>query len=237
MALPKINDSPKYSMKIPSTNKTVTFRPFIVKEQKILLMAMESQDNQQILRSVVDTIESCVITPINTEHLTTFDIEYMFTQIRSKSVGEVSTVRIKCSKCKTDNKVDIALETIKPDMSNLPSNKIVLNDHYTLVLKYPSYLEAASNEHLITSKNLSANIITLATLALDKLLTEDEAIDFADESFAAKEEFVENLTTDQFKLVMDFIDKIPVLTHVVEFKCIPCGEHNSVTLKGIGDFF
>src|SRR5210317_1903295 len=112
MALPKLNDTPKYDIVIPSTKANVKFRPFLVKEQKVLLIAMESQDQTQILNAIVDTIRACAQSDINVAKLTAFDIEYLFTKIRSKSVGEKATVAIKCSECEHSNKVDVNLDKI-----------------------------------------------------------------------------------------------------------------------------
>ena len=110
MALPKLNDKPKYEMKIPSTKEEVRFRPFLVKEEKVLMIAMESEDTRQILNAVVDTLDACIEGGVNKTKLTTFDVEYMFTKLRSKSVGEVATLAIECSHCNTKNEVTANLE-------------------------------------------------------------------------------------------------------------------------------
>jgi hypothetical protein len=121
MALPKLNDTPKYDIVIPSTDKKVRYRPYLVKEEKVLMMAMESQDMNAILNAVVDTITACVQEPVEKDKLTIFDVEYMFTQIRAKSVGETSKVGIKCKHCETSNEVGIDVSSIKinvPKISN-----------------------------------------------------------------------------------------------------------------------
>src|SRR6056300_818118 len=103
MALPKLNETPKYEVEIPSTGKTVRFRPYLVKEEKVLMMAFESGDQKAALRAIVDTIEACIVDKIDATNLATFDVEYLFTQIRSKSVGESSTLMIKCKECEKQN--------------------------------------------------------------------------------------------------------------------------------------
>src|SRR5210317_107060 len=129
MALPRINESPKYKVKIPSTGKEVFYRPFYVKEQKVLLMAMEAEDQELILKAMVDTIVACVEGQINPNHLSTFDVEYMFTKIRAKSVGETTNIFLECTECQHKNEVQLNLDNIEMDVPNeIP--KIQLNDKY-----------------------------------------------------------------------------------------------------------
>ena len=130
MALPRLNDVPKYTLKIPSTKKEITYRPFLVKEQKVLLMALESQDDKQILQAVLDTIEACVLDKINATNLALFDLEYVFLKIRSVSVGEGAEVTIKCQKCENPVKTKIDLNSITFD--KMPENRIKINDKYTI---------------------------------------------------------------------------------------------------------
>ena len=113
MAIPQINDTPSYEVQIPSTQQQLKFRPFLVKEQKILLLAMESEDEKQILGAITDTISSCSESQLDVNRLTTFDVEYLFTQIRSKSVGETSKVSVKCKHCEAANELSIQLDDIK----------------------------------------------------------------------------------------------------------------------------
>ena len=113
MALPKLNDTPKYSVKIPSTQKTVRFRPFLVKEEKVLLLAMESDDTKDIVLAILDTISACVADNIDVKKLTTYDVEYLFTQIRAKSVGETTSVSIECESCKEKNQVTVDINSIQ----------------------------------------------------------------------------------------------------------------------------
>lgn len=238
MALPKINDTPKYSVKVPSTGKTITYRPFLVKEQKILLMAMESKDPKEILRAITNTIESCAITAIDVDKLATFDVEYIFTQIRSKSVGEVSSVSITCSECNFPNGVDINLNDIKIEIDAETSNKIKLTEDFTLELKYPTYSNVSNKADLMIANSAMSDILfTLVKTSLDKLLTNDDIIDFAKESDEEIDNFLEGLTEDQFKQIVDFVQNVPTLTHQVEFKCISCNKENSYKLQGINDFF
>jgi DNA-directed RNA polymerase subunit M/transcription elongation factor TFIIS len=236
MALPKINESPKYKVTIPSMKREVFYRPFYVKEQKILLMAMESQDQELILKAMVDTISSCLEEDINPNSLTTFDVEYIFTKIRSKSAGESANIILSCKECKADNEVSVNLEEIPaPEVHKIED--VVLNDKYTLKLRYPRYnhmLESLQKEEKVTATGL---ILDLAMASLDKLLTEDESITFDDETDEEKTQFIDNLNSDQFKKIMAFVEDLPKLSKDVEFKCEKCKHENNYTLQGIQDFF
>ena len=234
MALPKLNDSPKYEIVIPSTQKSIKYRPFLVKEQKVLLMALESEDQRQILNSIVSTIDACVIDPINTSELTTFDVEYMFTQIRAKSVGETSDIQIRCKSCEHMNPVKIKLDDIKIDMPNTEKT-IKINDQYSITMKYPKY--ASSIDTAVSGKSSTEQMYGLIANCLDTLLTEDEIINFADESKEDVLNFVESLTSTQFEQIVAFVQNMPQLKHDVKYDCEACGEHNEIELQGMQDFF
>ena len=128
MALPKLNDMPKYSVTIPSLKREVRIRPFVVKEEKILLVAMESQDPKQIAHAIIDTIESCVQDDIDTQKMTSYDVEYLFTQIRGKSVGETTNIGVNCPSCEHQNEVTVNLSEIKI-RGEIPNHKINLTDN------------------------------------------------------------------------------------------------------------
>jgi hypothetical protein len=233
MALPKINEVPKYFLEIPSTEKKMAYRPFLTKEQKLLLIAMESQDQEKILGAITDIIQACVLEDLDIKQLTTFDVEYLFTQIRSKSVGETSKIGMKCSECETVNEISINLEEIKVNKDNVPSNIIKLNDKYTIKLKYPNYLFTLKT----TADSFTENMILLIVGCLDALMTEEEHISFKDETEADILDFIDSLTTTQFEEVLTFANGIPKLEHKVEFVCEDCQHQNHGTLRGINDFF
>jgi hypothetical protein len=233
MALPKINEVPKYFLEIPSTEKKLAYRPFLTKEQKILLIAMESQNQENILGAITDIIQTCVLEDIDIKQLTTFDVEYLFTQIRSKSVGETSKIGMKCSECEAANEISINLEEIKVNKDNVPSNIIKLNDKYTLKLKYPNYLFTLKT----TADSFTENMILLIVGCLDALMTEEEHISFKDETEADILDFIDSMTTTQFEEVLTFANGIPKLEHKVEFVCENCQHQNHGTLRGINDFF
>ena len=178
MALPKLNAAPKYEVVVPSTGQQVRYRPYLVKEEKILMMAMESQDQKQALAAIVDTIGSCVQEDLNTSDLTTFDVEYLFTQIRSKSVGETAKIAIPCQHCETENEVVIKLDDIK--VGNPPGleSKIQITDNIALQMRWPSY-----NELVDFNQDLNQTELTFKMIAscIDSVLTEEEAIKMRDE--------------------------------------------------------
>ena len=231
MALPRLNDVPKYTLKIPSTNKEVTYRPFLVKEQKVLLMALESQDDKQILQAVLDTIEACVLDKINATNLALFDLEYVFLKIRSVSVGEGAEVTIKCQKCENPVKTKIDLNSITFD--KMPENRIKINDKYTIQMMYPTFNTTISG---VSNSTLAEQVYISAIGCLDKLLTNDEVIDFKDETEEEKKAFLESLTALQFESIIEFVNNLPRLRKEVEYKCEECNTINKTTLEGLQDF-
>jgi transcription elongation factor Elf1 len=236
MALPLINESPKYKVKIPSTGKEVFYRPFYVKEQKVLLMALETQDQELILKAMIDTIVSCIGEKIDPSSLATFDVEYMFTKIRSKSVGETADIRINCAECETPNEVKVNLESITMDVPNkIPDIK--LNDKYILVMRYPKYtsmIDSLRGQNKLTMTDI---LFQMVIGSLDKLLTDEDAILFDEESVEEKTKFLDNLNAEQFKEIVAFVQGMPKLEHDVHFNCKHCNHENKQTLRGIQDFF
>tara|TARA_A100001201_G_C4087019_1_gene200842 strand:+ start:1251 stop:1952 length:702 start_codon:yes stop_codon:yes gene_type:complete len=231
MALPRLNDVPKYTLKIPSTKKEITYRPFLVKEQKVLLMALESQNDKQILQAVLDTIEACVLDKINATNLALFDLEYVFLKIRSVSVGEGAEVTIKCQKCENPVKTKIDLNSITFD--KMPENRIKINDKYTIQMMYPTFNTTISG---VSNSTLAEQVYISAIGCLDKLLTNDEVIDFKDETEEEKKAFLESLTALQFESIIEFVNNLPRLRKEVEYKCEECNTINKTTLEGLQDF-
>ena len=236
MALPKINDVPKYDLVIPSTKQAVKFRPFFVKEQKVLLMAMESQDQKQIVNAITDTIKSCLTTDTDINKLTSFDLEYLFIQIRAKSVGERANLALKCTQCDESTPVMVNLDDIKVDVPKT-SMVVKLNDVYTLKLKYPTHSDIMQNEVLQETKSATEAIYQTIITCLDSLQSQESNIKFSDESREEVTKFLEALTSPQFDQIAKFVQGTPKLTHKVSFDCAHCKHHNEVTLQGIRDFF
>jgi len=234
MALPKLNAAPKYEVVVPSTGQQVRYRPYLVKEEKILMMAMESQDQKQALAAIVDTIGSCVQDEINTADLTTFDVEYLFTQIRSKSVGETAKIAIACRHCDAENEVIVKLDDIK--VGNPPGleSKIQLTENIALQMRWPSY-----NELVEFDQDLGQTEMTFKMIAccIDTVMTEEEAIKMKDEPEKERMDFIESLSSEQFDKIRVYVEKMPKMEHGVQFECTECKKGNDITLAGISDFF
>ena len=235
MALPKINDIPKYNLTIPSTGQEVTFKPFLVKEQKILLIALESGDDTQILRSIIDTVTSCILDKINVEKLATFDLEYIFTQIRSKSAGESTKLNLLCSKCEETTPTVVNLEEISINV-DIKDKVIELNDKFTLIMRYPNYKGVLLNMNGDDASVTNA-IFEMIVMCLDELRTEEEIIKFDDETRESIDAFIGGLTASQIESVMNFVDTLPKLEHDITFNCIHCNTVNEIKLQGLQDFF
>lgn len=232
MALPKLNSTPSYQTTVPSTGQKVTYRPYLVKEEKVLMIAFETGDQKAALRAVVDTLDACITEDINAKQLTTFDIEFLFTQVRSKSVGEVASIMIPCSGCTHKNEVDINLADIEVNVSDT-SNVFEITPSISVEMQYPSYSTVVDMDF---EGNETEVGFALLTKCLSAILTEDERIDTKDVSEQEVTEFIESMTGDQFKIVSGFLQNMPALQKEVEFGCEKCGESNKTLLKGINDF-
>jgi len=235
MALPKINDVPIYYMTIPSTGQKVSYRPFLVKEQKVLLIALESGEIDHILRAIMDSIAACVQETIDVNTLATFDIEYMFIRIRMKSAGETSTIRMPCNECQEYTELDIPLDDIKIDLpQKVPS--IELTETVKLRLRYTSYNALLEEAKRGKQSEVDA-LYGLVYECLDYLETEDERISFKEETRESVETFLNELTTVQFDKIVAFTQDLPRLSHEVEFGCKSCGKDQKFVLEGLQDFF
>lgn len=235
MSLPKLNNTPKYSVTIPSSQKQVRYRPYLVKEEKILMLAMESNDQKQVLNTVVDTIVSCIEEPIDRNTLTSFDVEYLFTQIRAKSVGETSTVGIKCSSCNHTNEVKIKLDTIKIDVPKV-ADKIELDPKVSLKMRWPSYNNIINSVDL-ESKSPTEQTFDMIIQCIDSVLTDDEVIKMSEVSKGEAMAFIESFSSEQFTKIRQYVEKMPRMKHSVKFDCRSCGHKNELTLQGMNDFF
>lgn len=237
MALPRLNENPQYELVIPSTKEKVNFRPFLVKEQKVLLIAYESQDRKQILSAMLNTLENCIHENIDVKKLSTFDVDYMFTMIRSKSAGETTTLLFKCKECQTENEVVIKLDEIGVDIKE-QNMRIDLTDKIAVKMRYPSY-EFFLNNSILMDENKTQSELLLASIVgcLEAVETEEERIDLADESEEEVNQFLESLTSSQFEKISEFALNLPAMTKNIKFTCKHCGTKNERMLRGLEDFF
>jgi len=238
MALPQLkNDVPKYEMTIPSTGQIVKYRPFLVKEQKVLLVAFESKDNKQILNSMLECLSTCV-PDTKIADLATFDVDYMFTQVRSKSVGETSTLMHACEECNEENEVKIKLDSIKVKIEEGWKDivEVKISEDITIELKYPSYRDISlmSNNDDTSDTEMLMDTISACMKAVK---TENEYLLIKDEPKEEVDKFINSLTNAQLEKIMNFAQNAPALTHVHTYKCEKCNEENNITLKGLQDFF
>ena len=233
MALPKLNAGPSYQMVIPSTKDKVNYRPFLVKEEKNLMIAMESNDSKSVILTLLDTIKSCVSEQLSVDALTSFDMEYMFLQIRSKSVGETTKIGLTCSECNTRNDVEINVSDIKIDVPDI-ENKIPLSDTITLEMGWPTATDLVNSG--ISDEATTEELFGLMTSCFKYVETEDERINMRDESEADVKAFVESMSSVQFDKVKQYIEQMPKLKHTIKYDCANCGHHNETSVEGLNAF-
>ena len=236
MALPIVNSS-RYSTIIPSTQQKIDFRPYLVKEEKILMIAIESKDRPTMIRALKDVIKACVFDEIDIRKLTMFDIEFLFLQLRSKSTGEVSQLHLKCSntECGETNKVSVDLTSIKAPEIDEESKTIKLNNDIGVVVRYPSItdMEKYKEEELETTQGIMNLIID----CIDTIFDSENMYDAKNETRNALIDFIDNLNSAQFAKITNFFSTMPTISHMIEYKCTKCGNENKVKVEGLESFF
>jgi len=234
MALPKL-DTPRYEMKIPSTAKKVVYRPYLVKEEKILMLAMESNDQKQMVRALKDVVNSCTEGLINVDELTMFDLEYVFMQLRSKSSGETTEVNVKCKSCETKNSVNVNLSKVDVKVPKTAELKIKLTDKVGVVMKYPSVNDMINVQD--SNDNEVNKVFTIIAKAIDSIYSGDEIFDAKEQSIDELKDFIDSLNTEQFNKIKNFIENMPSAGTMISFECSNCSTHNDVEIKGLANFF
>ena len=239
MALPKLN-VPVYEAVLPSTEKVIKYRPFLVKEEKILLTALEADETKALSAAVKQIVNNCVQGELNVDDLPTFDIEYLFLRLRAKSVGEKVTVGLRpwgCPNnegklCENSTQVEINLEEVKVIKDEKHSTKIMLDDEIGVKMRYPDIkdINIVDVDSAITGMNIIKNCV-------DMVFTKNET--YERDSFSEEEldEFIDSLNSEQFKKIKDFFDTMPTLRHTVKYKCGTCGEEKETILQGLNSFF
>ena len=237
MPLPKIT-APSYELVIPSSKKKIKFRPFLVKEEKILILAMESQDSKQIANAIKDVLTSCISTRgVKVEKLSTFDIEYLFLNIRGKSVGEQIEVTVTCSDDgKTQVPTVINLDEIQVQFSDDHSRDIKLDDDYTLRMRYPSMDEFIKTNFNIGDISVDDTFKLIAS-CIEQVYSEEESWAGSDCTKKELTEFVEQLNSKQFKEVENFFETMPKLSHKVKVTNPNTKVENEFVLEGLQSFF
>ena len=237
MPLPTIS-TPTYELVLPSSNRKIKFRPFLVKEEKILILAMESQDTKQIANAVKSVITHCILTKgIKVEKLSTFDIEYLFLNIRGKSVGEDIEVMVTCpDDGKTQVPASINIDSIKVQKSDNHNADIKLDDTYTLRMTYPSLNEFIKSNFNAEDIKVDDTFELIAS-CIDQVYSDDES--WASEECTKKEltSFVESLNSNQFKKVEKFFETMPKLSHTVKVINPNTNKENEIIIEGLQSFF
>jgi|TARA_R100000482_G_scaffold66419_2_gene24797 hypothetical protein len=238
MPLPKIA-TPTYELELPSTEETIKFRPFLVKEEKLLVLALESEDTKQITTAIKTVIKNCVLTRgIKVEQLPTFDIEYLFLNIRGKSVGEEIEVNIICPDDEqTTVSVNIDLESIKVQKDDDHKKQIKIDDNIMMEMRYPSLEQFIKNNFDFEDKSSMDQSFELIATCIDKIFTEDEV--WATGDFTKKEmnDFLEQMNSSQFKEIEKFFETMPKLSHTVKVKNPNTKVESEVVLEGLASFF
>jgi hypothetical protein len=242
MALP-VNSTPTYNLVVPSTKETIKFRPFLVKEQKALLIAQQSENVMVMMDTLKSIIKSSVTSTIDIESLSLFDMEYIFLQLRAKSVGEEIELVLKCpeehgseeANKKATVNVKINIDDIKVEQSKEHTNKIPLFNDVGVVMKYPS-LETLTKFQNVKNNDASL-VFDIIAESMDYIYDNDEIYPIKDQTKAEVKEFIDNLTAEQFEKLQKFFETMPKLSHKLHFNCPVCSKYNEVKLEGLDSFF
>ena len=238
MPLPKIA-TPTYQLELPSTGKTISYRPFLVKEEKVLVIALESEDTKQITSAIKAVLKGCILTKgVKVETLPTFDIEYLFLNIRGKSVGEDLEVNVTCPDDNaTQVPVTIFLDDIEVQKDENHTNKIKVDDSIMMELRYPSLDQFIKNNFDFNDKSAMDQSFDLIASCIDKIYTEDEVWAAADCTKKEMKDFLEQMNSSQFQSIEQFFETMPKLSHTIKVTNPKTKVESDVVLEGLASFF
>lgn len=237
MALPKMN-APLYNVTVPSTKKEVKFRPFLVKEEKSLLLAQQSEDPKVMINTLKSIIENCIVDKIDIDKLAIFDYEYLFTQIRAKSVGELVELLFLCDTCDDDKaktQVNLDISKFEVEFPEGHDTKIPLFDDVGIIMKNPS-LDTLDKLEKIKDGDIDS-IFDVVAECIESVYTTEEVFNTKDQTKQEVIDFLENLTQEQFKKIEGFFLTMPKLRQTVEYDCPVCNKHHVKTMEGLASFF
>ena len=239
MPLPKIS-TPTYELELPSNGKKIRYRPFLVKEEKILIMALESEDMKQISNAIIQILTECILTKgVKISELSTFDIEYLFLNVRAKSVGESVEVTVTCpDDGETQVSMQIDIDTIKVQKDPAHSNIIKLDENLSMKMKYPSldqFIE--SNFEFTEDENDVDKSLMMITSCIDMVYNAEDSWSSSDSTKEELKEFIEQMNTKQFKEIENFFTTMPKLSHTIVVKNPKTEIESEVVLEGLASFF
>jgi hypothetical protein len=243
MGLPKI-DVPIYEMTLISTDKTIKFRPFLVKEQKLLMMALESNEIKDYLNTVKQIAKNCVLTDLNIDDLPIFDLESIFLNLRARSINEVVNLQYKCNNivkeesgedkiCGSLEKFEVNLLDIKPIVNDKYDKKIMFSEKMGMIMKYPTF-EIISNIKSTTEEEI---VLELLSKCIDYVFDEDSIYYAKDYTEKELQEFIENLQQKDLEKIQLFFDTSPKIKHSLNFNCKKCGYKEDIGIEGLQNFF
>ena len=238
MPLPTIS-TPTYELTLPSSDKKIKYRPFLVKEEKILILAMESEDTKQIASSIKNVISKCILSRgIKVEKLSTFDIEYLFLNIRGKSVGEHIEIMVTCpDDGKTQVPMSINIDSIKVKKNDDHNKDIKLDDTYTLRMKYPSLAEFTKTNFGTMNEMKVDDTFELIASCIDQVYSEEESWSHQECTKKELSDFIESLNSNQFKMVEKFFETMPKLSHTVKVTNPNTKVESDIKIEGLQSFF
>lgn len=224
---------PKYQTTLPVSGRKIDYRPFVVKEEKVLLMAAESKDERTINSAVREVIFACTNNTVDALTLPITDMEYLFLQLRSSSIGETVKPNIKCNKCEMPTEIEISVKDIQPIFQKDHTKTIHLIGDISVQMKYPT-METVNS---LDGDNDIDRTFNLLVSCIDKVIQGENIYNASELDPSEVRGFIDEMTQEQFKKVLNFLDTMPKLEHPVKFKCKHCGNENETVLKGITSFF
>lgn len=227
MPLPVMN-TPTFKVNIHSLNKDIEFRPFLVKEEKILILAQESNEPKEMIKAMQDIVTSCSGGAVDGRELPFFDLQYAFIQLRSQSIGNITDFILICGECGHKTETTLDLNSLTIDFPENHSNKVMLSDTVGVTMKYPKA------EILVDDETPAFDLVVAC---VDKIFDQDEIYDAEDEGKEEVEKFINSLSTQQFEKIVEFFQTSPRLEKTIDYTCVKCGTENTVLIDGVENFF
>ena len=240
MALP-VNNAPKYRMTLPSTGEEYYFKPFLVKQEKALMLAMQSEDQKQMVATLSDVITECFEGKIDVKNIAMFDLEYIFAQLRSKSVGETVSLTMKCKQCDPEDekarmRVEVNLADIPVVFPENQDPKIILWDDVGVQMRYPS-VSVLEQMDAIKNPDDPETLYAVISACMDYIFTKDEVFKISETPAGEVKDFLDNLTNDQFSKIKDFFEQMPKMSKSIDYACPQCGHQHHQKIEGLNSFF